>query len=234
MTSVTGARRGAGRPEVTSHAAIEAAAFRLFTERGFDQTTLDAIAEAVGVSRRTLFNYYPSKNDIPWGQFDQTLDHFRTLLRDQPDGLPLWETVHRAVSAFNEFPLDAQPPHVDRMRLILHTPALQSHSVLRHAEWRQVIEEYVADVLGLDPKHPLPGLVGHMSLALALAAYDVWLADPAQSLADVVAEQMVSLRGFLAAASTQLAHSPVGLLNDPAMHRATESVARSARPGRPE
>ena len=158
-------RRTAGRPEATSHAGIEQAAFRLFVERGFDETTLDAIADEVGVSRRTLFRYYASKNDIPWGQFDQTLDHFRVLLDAQPEELPLWEAVHRAVRAFNEFPTDAEPPHVERMRLILHTPALQSHSVLRYADWRRVIEEYVARRLDLAADDPLPRLVGHVSLA---------------------------------------------------------------------
>src|SRR5262245_3567476 len=58
-----------GRPVVTSHAAIEEAAFRLFGERGFEGTTLDAIAREVGIGRRTLFRYFASKNDIPWGQF---------------------------------------------------------------------------------------------------------------------------------------------------------------------
>ena len=194
---MTGARRGAGRPEVTSHAEIEAAAFRLFAERGFDQTTLDAIAEEVGVSRRTLFNYYPSKNDIPWGQFDRTLEHFRNLLRDQPEELPLWAAIHRAVRAFNDFPADAQPPHVDRMRLILHTPALQSHSVLRHADWRRVIEEYVAERRGLPNDDALVTLVGHVSLALAHAAYDIWLKDPTTSLPDTVSDQMACLRDYL-------------------------------------
>src|SRR4051812_46013561 len=61
----------AGRPEATSHAEIEQAAFRLFGVRGFDGTTLNDIAAAVGVSRRTLFRYFRSKNDIPWGQFDR-------------------------------------------------------------------------------------------------------------------------------------------------------------------
>ena len=191
-------RAGAGRPEATSHAAIEQAAFRLFAERGFDDTTLDAIAEAVGVSRRTLFRYYRSKNDIPWGQFDATLDHFRALLRNQPPALPLWERVHLAVRAFNEFPDDAEPPHRARMALILHTPALQSHSVLRYADWRRVIEEYVAEQQGTHPDAPLPRLVGHVSLALAHAAYDAWLADPTQSLPDLVTEQMTLLREHLA------------------------------------
>ena len=197
MTTVTEERRGVGRPEVTSHPEIEAAAFRLFAERGFEQTTLEAIAEEVGVSRRTLFRYYASKNDIPWGQFDQTLDHFRALLRDQSSEAPLWEGVHRAVCSFNEFPSDAQPPHADRMRLILNTPALQSHSVLRHADWRRVIQEHVGEAVGCTPDDPLPTLVGHVSLALALAAYEAWLKDPDQSLPALVAEQMSALQQYL-------------------------------------
>jgi len=201
MLAVAGARRGAGRPEATSHAEIEQAAFALFAEQGFDATTLEAIAEAVGVSRRTLFRYYASKNDIPWGQFDQTLERFRALLRAEPDELPLWQAVHNAVRHFNEFPQDAQPPHVERMRLILHTPTLQSHSVLRYAEWRRVIQEYVAGRLRLEPGDPLPLLVGHVSLAFAHAAYDVWLADPAQSLPDLVSEQMSALRHYLDSAA---------------------------------
>lgn len=190
-SSPRAAGRSAGRPEATSHAEIERAAFRLFAERGFEQTTLDAIAAEVGVSRRTLFRYYRSKNDIPWGQFDLTLDHFRVLLDQQPTELPLWEAVHRAVRSFNEFPADAEPPHVERMRLILHTPALQSHSVLRYAQWRDAIAEHVAMRLDLAPTDQLPTLVGHVSLALAHAAYDAWLADPSASLPDLVSAQMV-------------------------------------------
>lgn len=188
---------GVGRPEATSHGEIEQAAFRLFAARGFDETTLDAIADEVGVSRRTLFRYYASKNDIPWGQFDRTLDRFRVLLHEQPQDLRLWEAVHRAVCAFNEFPSDAEPPHVHRMRLILHTPTLQSHSVLRYADWRRVIEEYVAERSGSAPTDPLPALVGQVSLALAHAAYEVWLEDPTRSLPDLLTTHMTLLREYL-------------------------------------
>jgi len=190
-------RATVGRPEATSHAEIEQAAFRLFAARGFDETTLDAIAAAVGVSRRTLFRYYGSKNDIPWGQFDQTLQHFRRLLQQQPEELPIWDAVHRAVRAFNDFPEDAEPPHVERMRLILNTPALQSHSVLRYADWRRVIEEYVSNRIGLAPSDALPTLVGHLSLALAHAAYEQWLRDPTRSLPDLVSAQMRLLREYV-------------------------------------
>ncbi|GAA0981903.1 Putative mycofactocin biosynthesis transcriptional regulator MftR [Nocardioides aquaticus] len=197
MTTTPARPRAAGRPGATSHAAIEQAAFGLFAERGFAGTTLDDIAAAVGVGRRTLFRYYRSKNDIPWGQFDRTLDDFRRILDATPAGLPLWEAVHRGVVRFNEFPGDARPGHRERMELILGTPELQAHSALRYAEWRAVIAEHVADRLGCAPTDLLPTTVGHVSLALALAAYDAWMRDPSRSLAGLVDEAMRGLRAHL-------------------------------------
>lgn len=197
-TSAVPAPARAGRPEATSHAQIEQAAFRLFAERGFEQTTLDDIARDVGVSRRTLFRYYASKNDIPWGQFDRTLDGLRNLLTSMPADLPLHQAVHRAVVAFNNFPADAQPPHRDRMRLILQTPALQAHSVLRYAQWRAVIASYVARQRCMGSTDLLPSTVAHVSLALAIAAYEQWLADHNRDLALLLDEAMTGLRTYVA------------------------------------
>lgn len=198
MTTTPARPRAAGRPGATSHAAIEQAAFGLFAERGFAGTTLDDIAAAVGVGRRTLFRYYRSKNDIPWGQFDRTLDDFRRILDCTAPDLPLWEAVHHGVVHFNEFPGDARPGHRERMELILSTPELQAHSALRYAEWRAVIAEHVADRLEQSPTDLLPTTVGHVSLALALAAYDAWMRDPSRSLAGLVDEAMRGLRTHLA------------------------------------
>jgi mycofactocin system transcriptional regulator len=186
-----------GRPVATTHGEIEQAAFRLFAERGFEATTLDDIAAAVGVGRRTLFRYFHSKNDIPWGQFDRTLADFRAILEAMPEELPLHEAVFRGVVAFNEFPDDAEPPHRDRMRLILETPALQAHSVLRYREWRQVICDYVARRRGLDPSDLLPQAVGHVSLALALTAYERWLARPDRTVPELLREAHDGLGDFL-------------------------------------
>lgn len=199
MSSTPAPTRAApGRPGATSHAAIEQAAFALFAERGFAGTTLDDIAAAVGVGRRTLFRYYRSKNDIPWGQFDRTLDDFRRILAATPADLPLWEAVHRGVVRFNEFPADARPAHRERMELILGTPELQAHSALRYAEWRAVIAAHVAARLDQAPTDLLPATVGHVSLALALAAYEAWMRDPSRPLAGLVDEAMRGLRTHLA------------------------------------
>ena len=186
-----------GRPPATSHAEIERAAFRLFALRGFDGTTLDAIAGEVGISRRTLLRYFDSKNDIPWGRFAETLDGFRATLAAMPADLPLYEAVHAAVLAFNHFDLDAHPSHRERMQLILTTPTLQAHSVLRYGEWRRVIAEYVALRLDLRPDDLLPCTVGQVSLALTLSAYTHWLDRPDLALHDLLDMAMAGLRSYL-------------------------------------
>ncbi len=200
MTISDRTRPALGRPVATTHGEIEQAAFRLFAERGFEGTTMAAIADAVGVGRRTLFRYYESKNDIPWGRFDRTLEDFRTILDEIPDSVPLPEAVRQGVLRFNEFPADARPPHAERMRLILKTPALQAHSVLRYAEWRAVIADYAARRLGLRPDDLLPQTAGQVSLAVALTAYERWLDQPESSLRRLLDETMTSLRTYLSSA----------------------------------
>ena len=186
-----------GRRPATDHAAIESAAFTLFDQRGFDETTMADIADAVGVSRRTLFRYFPSKNDIPWGQFDESLRYFRDQLDAIPTDAPMSSAVHECVIAFNEFDQDALPQHRVRMRLILTTPTLQAHSALRYAAWRQVIADYVANRTGGNPDDVLPRLAGHISLALAISAYEVWLGQETLTLTDILAQSMTHLRNYL-------------------------------------
>lgn len=186
-----------GRPVTTSHEQIEAAAFRLFSNHGFQATTVEAIAAEAGIGRRTLFRYFESKNDIPWGRFDESLSRFRQILADSSTEVPIHVAVHRAVVAFNDFGQDAMGPHRRRMQLILSTPALQAHSVLRYAQWRQVIADYVAERLGQQPDDLLPATVGHVSLAIAFSAYQRWLAQEDADLLALLDEAMAQLQDYL-------------------------------------
>lgn len=187
-----------GRPFVSSHAQIEQAAFELFDTRGFSRTTVAAIAERAQIGKRTFFRYFESKNDVPWGRFADSLTSFHRILREAPEGMSLPEAVHRGVLQFNDFGEEAMQQHRRRMGLILTTPELQAHSVLRFADWRAVIAEYVAERTGADPGALLPQVAGRVSLGLALGAYDAWLADPASSLPDLLNDSLKELRRYLA------------------------------------
>jgi TetR/AcrR family transcriptional regulator, regulator of mycofactocin system len=178
--------RRAGRRPVTSRSEIEHVALDLFTERGFDTTTVDDIAAAAGIGRRTVFRYYPSKNDIPWGAFDEQLDRMRDTFAALPPDLPVLAGVRAAVLEFNTVHPDEQPWHRRRLRLILSTPALQAHSTLRYAAWRRVVAEYAADRLGFPAEHLVPQTIGHASLGVAVAAYERWLAEDGSELLELL------------------------------------------------
>jgi TetR/AcrR family transcriptional regulator, regulator of mycofactocin system len=154
----------------------------MFAERGFDQTTVDDVADALGVSRRTLFRYFASKNDMVWGDFDWVLGRLRRCLDETATEEPLHEALRRAVVESNRYEEEQLPELRIRMRLITGVPALQAHSTLRYAEWRWVIAEFVAGRLDCEPTDLVPQTVAHAALGTSMAAFLVWVDDPSSDL----------------------------------------------------
>jgi mycofactocin system transcriptional regulator len=189
-----------GRPGATSRAELELVARELFAERGFDATTVDDIAAAAGIGRRTFFRYFASKNDVVWGDFEQGLTDLRARLRRTDPAQPLRTALHEAVLAFNALEPEGVAWHRDRMALILRVPALQAHSTLRYAAWRAVVAEFAALRLGARPDDLLPRLVGHLCLGAALTAYEQWLAEPGADLAVLLDAALGALDGSWGAA----------------------------------
>ncbi|MCF8605340.1 mycofactocin system transcriptional regulator [Gordonia sp. HY442] len=175
-----------GRPAATTRGQLSDIAIELFSERGFDETSVDDIAAAAGIARRTLFRYYPSKNSLAWGEFDDHLDGLRALLAETPDDVSLGESLRRALVDFNEVPDEMTEQHRRRMSLLLTVPALQAHSMLMYADWRQVIADHCAARLGVAASDHTPQTVAWMTLGAALAAYDTWLASPGSDLAELM------------------------------------------------
>ena len=185
----------AGRPPATTRGQIEAVAFELFARNGFDETTVEDIAAAAGIGRRTFFRYFGSKNDVVWGEFDAGLEHFRTALDGAGSAQPWMEQLRAAVVAFNALDPQQVAVHRARMDLILHVPALQAYATLMYARWREIVTTFVARRTGERPGDLLPRLVGHATLAAAVAAYEQWLAEPGVELDHLLDECMRWLAG---------------------------------------
>jgi mycofactocin system transcriptional regulator len=179
-----------GRPAVTSRAELEQVALELFAARGFDDTTVEDIAEAAGIARRTFFRYFASKNDVIWGDFDAALEQLRQQLLAVPPDVPMIEGLRAAVLAFNDLPAEAEGQHRVRMWLVLHTPALQAHSTLRYAGWRAVIAEYAARRLGVTNDSFEPQLLAHQVLGSCVAAYEQWLNHRESRLPDLLSQAL--------------------------------------------
>ena len=183
-----------GRRRSTSRHQITDVAIALFAERGFDEVSVDDVAEAAGIARRTLFRYYPSKNAIPWGDFDTHLQHLRRLLATVDAGVPMEQALRDALSAFNTFDDSELPRHRLRMQVILRTTELQAYSMTMYAGWREVIAEFVAARCKSKPDNLVPQTVAWALLAVSLSAYEHWLADESVSLTQALADAFDVIR----------------------------------------
>lgn len=175
-----------GRRPATTKAELTRIGIELFTERGFDATTVDDIATAAGIGRRTFFRYFDSKNDLPWGDFETHLDQMRWDLRRLGSDLPLMDALRVAVVEFNRISPDEIPNHRRRMHLLLTVPALYAHSTLRYKGWRDVVAEYVAARLGVERDTHVPNAVAWAMLGIALSAYEQWLRGDGEDLTEIL------------------------------------------------
>jgi TetR/AcrR family transcriptional regulator, regulator of mycofactocin system len=194
--SSTAAPAQLGRRRITTRAELEHVAFELFDRQGFEGTTVDDIASAAGIGRRTFFRYFASKNDVPWGDFEAELDRMRAFLAGCPPQLPLMDGIRLAIVDFNTVPPEDELWHRRRMRLILGVPVLQAHSTLRYAEWRAVLADYVAERTGEPAGRLIPQTIAYASLGVAIAAYEQWLRAGDQ---DLTALLDTGMRGLAAA-----------------------------------
>ncbi|MFJ8359972.1 TetR family transcriptional regulator [Streptomyces sp. NPDC093984] len=136
--------------------ALLRAALELFTTRGYEETTVDDIAEAVDVSQRTFFRYFAGKEDVVFFAQSVAEEHFVALLRGRPlDEAPLealrqavlegWDGIGEAIERIVPVEL-----HMRTYRLIESTPSLFATHLRRSAELEEEIARIVAEREGLD------------------------------------------------------------------------------------
>jgi mycofactocin system transcriptional regulator len=174
MAAEPDARRRRGRPLGTSARELELVALQLFTERGFEETTVEDIAAAAGISKRSFFRYYESKTDVLWNEFDTEVATIRRLLAEAPVDVPVMEAVRRAVLAANHYGAEDVAELRMRMSLLSTVPDLVASSALHYDAWERAISDYVAGRSGQPADSLYPLAVGRSVLASCRAAYDRW------------------------------------------------------------
>ena len=175
-----------GRRRSTTPEHITDVALELFTAQDFAEVSVEEVAQAAGIARRTLFRYYASKNAILWGDFDTHLAHLQELLDKFDPKVPLGEALRGALLAFNTFDECETVRHRQRMRVILETAELQAYSMTMYAGWREVMAGFVAHRLGVKTTDPLPQTVAWTMLGVALSAYEHWLSDESVTLPEAL------------------------------------------------
>jgi TetR/AcrR family transcriptional regulator, regulator of mycofactocin system len=168
-----GARRG--RPPGTSARELELVSLRLFTEQGFEDTTVERIAAAAGVSRRTFFRYFDSKSDVLWHAFDGEVRRLREAFAAVPDGVPLMDAIREVVVGANRYRAEDVPELRTRMNLVISVPALQASAAHHYDAWERAVSDFAAARLGRPADSLYPLAVGRATLAVCRSAYDRWV-----------------------------------------------------------
>ena len=170
-----GERDRGGRPAVTSAHELAAVAQRLFLEQGFDETSVEDIAAAAGIGRRTFFRYFRAKVDVLFAESAAEMEVLRRELAMAPEDDYRVAITRAVVTALHVAPGDREWA-LQRAQLILSAPALQAQAAVVFARWRGIATEYVTRRF---PAQDLfAGAAGHAVLAATLAAHEFWIAHP--------------------------------------------------------
>ena len=154
---------------------IAEAGFALFLDRGFEAATLDAIADAAGISRRTLFNYFATKDDILLAWEAELEEALRTAVAARPDGETPFETVSCALLSLTEAFETDRAVAIDR--LMHGTESLRAR---KQGSWQRKEEVLTAALAERWPDQALAGrlrLAAVIGIAALRVASDAWRAD---------------------------------------------------------
>ena len=178
--------------EAVWHAALD-----LFEAQGYDRTTVEEIAEQAGISRRTFFRYFSSKDEIVVFATDAYVDLIVQAIRQSARQGPPVEIVRAAVMCVAEFVV-AQPTARRSMQIA------DEHLEVRAAQLSRLhrIESRVAAefrrTLGLrDPHHPRATALAATTLMLVDVTLRTWYRDGALPL-DRIVNALIEAVGSLA------------------------------------
>ena len=160
------------RKRLATREGISNTATRLFLERGFDQVTVDEIAEAADVGRMTVFNHFPRKEDLFFDRDEEGREILRDALRRRDPSVAPIETLrrlaHRLVaerSPYVRFSAASQ----GFIETIEGSETLKARARAIRDELAQVVTAALADGVGRDPAdHD-----AHLAAGLLLATWTV-------------------------------------------------------------
>jgi AcrR family transcriptional regulator len=168
-------------------------AMGLFAANGYEATTLDAIADAADISRRTFFHYFQSKEEILFSWQSGLIEAVRNAVLDQTTERSPLETLHAALSTLT--PVFDSDRTVTIASILRSTPQLRASNQAKYL----MIEQAACEALGQlwpDPaRHTALRMVAMVGIGTMRIAVDRWTDDAGQkTLAEHLNEAFASIR----------------------------------------
>lgn len=151
---------------------VAAVALTLFVERGFDGVTAQEIARAAGISPRSFFRYFPTKEDAAMAGLEASATRVASALAARPADESVWDSLMHAFAVLIEAPGTEGLDPLEVSRLFVQTPALRARRFEKHQGWGDALLPLLEDRLPATDA-PVPReVVGASILAAALSLLD--------------------------------------------------------------
>jgi AcrR family transcriptional regulator len=163
------------RKKVATRRALSRAAARLAVERGVEGVTIEAIADAAGVSPRTFHNYFPGKEEAIVAPLTDGAQAVIDALRARPAGEPIWDALREVVRDVL-LTTDTRDETIGLLRVVKRNPALVGKQLCGLGEMQRQIAEVVAARTGTHAGRDLyPHLLAGAAGVAMRTAVDLWV-----------------------------------------------------------
>jgi AcrR family transcriptional regulator len=175
------------RKKAATRQALHEAALRLAIEQGLDRVTVEAIADAADVSRRTFSNYFSSKEEALFHADLVRVRRLLELVHDRPTDERPWTALARAADQLHAQSDDLDPLWLAQRRLIRGHPSLAAHHIAAYGAVERDLTAEIVRRLPDGTDAPLHAQVLAATFLNALrAANQHWIHHPDRSLAELV------------------------------------------------
>ena len=196
------------RKQQVVRTALSDAAEGLFLKRGFEKTTVEQIARAAGVSRRTFFRYYESKEDVMVERSDRLGELLLAELAARPRREPPLVAIRNALVPAVEAGLAERDLIRYVIRLLRETSALRRAMMERRNRLEERIAALMARRLGAARGDNTPMLLAFVTRALHDTVFNAWYDNETDDVAGLVDDVVGRLRVLVEAVPPPPADRP--------------------------
>ena len=177
---------------------LEQAAYELFLDQGYDQTTVADIAKRAGLTERTFFRHYADKREVLFGGSALLQDEILRALEGLPPVLPTFEAVRIAVEAVAGLFQGRRPLARERQRIVAAHADLQERELIKRATLTAALAQALQQ---RGVAEPAASLAADMGMVVFYVGFGRWLDDPAErDFADIVHEGFEQLKAVASGA----------------------------------
>src|SRR5437762_3756974 len=170
----------------------------LFVEKGYDETTIDDLAAAAGMSKRTFFRYFASKEELVMGKYEVLGEQLAEDLAARPADEPIWASLRQMFGRVVEyFESEARGATAVAMENIVRDhPTLNASYLERVSRMQELVLDEARTRTGWpDPADPRPAAIVGAAFSCLIAAWTTWLtSNQAQPFGDLLDQAMDAIR----------------------------------------